>query len=154
MLTTIAIITGMLLANPIGRLAAPRLFGPLPEGVSTAEIQDVMSTWGRRRSAFLTLVGIFGAAVVLALLTPLASVMTSANIYPTVTFAPMILAFLAVQLFAYRLRRLASFEVLNRRGERSACTRCSYVLAGSVSARCPECGLPIVPPETPDPDRP
>ena len=40
--TTIAIIAGMWLASRIGRLAAPRLFGPLPEGVSTAEIQDVM----------------------------------------------------------------------------------------------------------------
>ena len=148
--TTIAILAGMLLANLIGRLAASRLFGPLPEGVTTAEIQDVMSAGAWRRSATLTFIGIFGVAVGLSMLTPLASILTNANIYPTLTFVPMILAFLAVQLFAYRLRRLASFEALHRRGERSVCTRCSYVLAGSVSAQCPECGLPLVAPDTPD----
>ena len=153
MFTTIAIIAGMVLATLFGRRAAVWLFGPLPEGVSTAELHAVMSTGSWWRSGIVTLIVIFGAAIVLTMLMPFVSIITSADVYPTIVFAPMILAFLALQIFVYRLRRLASFEALNRRGDRSVCTRCRYVLAGSVSARCPECGCPLAAPDTADPDR-
>jgi len=147
--STIAVIAGMLLVAPLGRLAASRLFGPLPEGVSPAEIERALSAGPWRRSAILTLIAILGGAIVLSALILWASYVATIKIFPLI-FAPMIPAFLAMQLLGYRVRRLASFEALNRRGERSVCTRCSYVLAGSVSAQCPECGYPLAAPDTPD----